>query len=122
MSSESNEGSEQSCPSSNSSATRSRFSGRRAVRIEPLALALMIRVAEHRLLLTDPSVPFTNNLVEQDGRMMKVKQKISRGFRSEHGASGFATILPVLSTARKQGWNMLETLMGDLVGLIGRLR
>jgi Transposase IS66 family len=63
--------------------------------------------------LTDPSVPFTNNLAEQDGRMMRLRQKISGGFHSEDGAKDFAVIRSVLSTARKQGWNMLQTLTAD---------
>ena len=72
--------------------------------------------------LTDPSVPFTNNLAERDGRMMKLRQKISGGFRAENGAKDFAAIRSVLSTARKQGWNMLRTLTSEPVRLIADIR
>ena len=72
--------------------------------------------------LTDPRVPFTNNLAERDGRMMKLRQKISGGFRSEPGAEDFAVIRSLLSTARKQGWGLLQTLTGDPTELIAKLR
>lgn len=87
-----------------------------------LLLRFTTRKTDVLRFLTDPSVPFTNNQAEQDGRMMKVQQKISGGFRSEDGAKDFAAIRSVLSTARKQGWNMLRTLMGDPRGLIADLR
>ena len=51
-----------------------------------LLLRLSTRKQDVLRFLTDPSVPFTNNLAEQDGRMMKLRQKISGGFRSEDGA------------------------------------
>ena len=60
--------------------------------------------------LTDPTVPFTNNQAERDIRLMKLKQKISGCFRADTGAQTFATLRPVLSTAKKQGWNILNTL------------
>jgi transposase len=60
--------------------------------------------------LTDFDVPFTNNLAEQDLRMMKVKMKISGSFRTLDGAQIFALLRSVVSTARKQGCNILQTL------------
>jgi transposase len=72
--------------------------------------------------LHDPSVPFTNNQAERDGRMMKLRQKISGGFRSLAGASDFATIRSFISTARKQGWNTIEVLTGDPTNLVKSLR
>jgi hypothetical protein len=41
---------------------------------------------------------------------MKAKQKISGGFRSEYGAEDFGIIRTPISTARKQGWNLLQAL------------
>jgi transposase len=72
--------------------------------------------------LSDPTVPFTNNLAEQDGRMMKLRQKISGGFRSVDGAEDFAVIRSLLSTARKQGWDILRALTGRPDRLIAELQ
>src|SRR3954447_10621724 len=97
--------------------------GRPARRVgHNLLLRLSTRKQDVLRFLTDPRVPFTNNLVERDGRMMKLRQKISGGFRSEAGAKDFAVIRSLLSTARKQGWDLLQTLTSDPRQLIARLR
>ena len=58
-------------------------------------------------------MPFSNNEAERDLRMMKLRMKISGGFRSPEGAADFATIRGFLSTARKQGWNIIKALRQD---------
>ena len=72
--------------------------------------------------LTDPEVPFTNNLAEQDLRMMKLRMKISGCFRSAQGARDFATLRSVLSTARKQGRNRIEALLHGPEAMLASLR
>jgi transposase len=86
-----------------------------------LLLRLSARKSHVLRFLTEPSMPFTNNLAERDGRMMKLRQKISGGFRSEQGAADFAVIRSRLSTARKQGWGLLQTLTGGPEQLIANL-
>jgi len=87
-----------------------------------LVLRLQTRKQDVLRFLHDPTVPFTNNQAERDGRMMKLRQKISGGFRSPEGAADFATLRSFLSTARKQGWSIIQALTRPTAELADALR
>ena len=78
------------------------------------AANLLLRLDTHTndvlRFATDFTVPWDNNLAERDIRMVKIAQKISGGFRSHQGATAFLALRSYLSTANKQGVNLLDAL------------
>ena len=53
--------------------------------------------------LSDPHVPYDNNASERGVRKIKIKQKVSGGFRTDGGVDDFAKIHSIAETAMKNG-------------------
>jgi transposase len=81
-----------------------------------LLLRLGRRKEEVLRFLIDFSVPWDNNQAERDLRMIKLQQKTSGCFRTGEGARRFCRIRGYISTMRKQGRGVLETLAGACRG------
>ena len=76
-----------------------------------LALALRRHRDACLRFLTDPAIPFSNNLAEQALRMMRLQMKISGCFRTLEGARRFAEMRSLIETDRKQGRDLLAGLL-----------
>ena len=81
---------------------------------------LLRRLEEYQtcvlMFIHDFRVPFDNNLAERDLRMMKLRQKISGGFRTRAGAEIFVRLRRYISTVRKQGADLLDALLSAFLG------
>lgn len=82
-----------------------------------LADRLRSHADEFLRFLSDWRVPFDNNQAERDLRPLKTKIKVSGCFRTALGAKNFGRIQSFLSTAKKQGTNVLDAIRYALSGM-----
>jgi len=81
---------------------------------------LLIRLEKYQTEIMrfteDFDVPFDNNQAERDIRNIKVKQKVSGGFRTDSGAADFANTASVIGTVTKFGKSVIGAVLGLFQG------
>ena len=84
------------------------------------ATNLLVRLRDYKTevlrYLTDWQVPFDNNLAERMVRPVKIKLKVSGGFRALGGSEAFCVLRSVWETNRLQGQNPFNTFRSAFVG------
>ncbi len=76
---------------------------------------LRSRYKEYLGFMYDYKLEFTNNQAERDIRMIKLRQKISGCFRNAAYAKYFVKIRGFISTMKKQGLNLLDSIKRVLI-------
>ena len=77
---------------------------------------LLKRKANRLLFMYNFKVPFTNNQAERDLRIIKLRVKISGGYRSRDGAKQGLKTRSYISTCRKQNVNVMDSLRRAAAG------
>jgi transposase len=96
-------------------ASHPRLPGRKQSKTRNLLERLRDRDEQVLRFARDPAlVPFTNNQAERDLRPAKTQIKISGCHRSESGARAWLRVRGYISTARKNGINVLDAI-GDAI-------
>ncbi|HEY6784109.1 MAG TPA: IS66 family transposase [Gemmatimonadales bacterium] len=72
---------------------------------------LLTRWDDYQRCVTDTAVPWDNNPAEQTIRMPKLRTKVSGCLRTLTGAEEFAAIRSYITTAARNGQNMLDALI-----------
>lgn len=64
----------------------------------------------HLYFLKDFNIPFDNNAMERDLRMIKGKTKVSGGFRNIEGAKLFSDAMSIIKTSIKRKINPMQSI------------
>ena len=64
----------------------------------------------HLLFLRDLTIGYSNNMSESDLRKVKIRQKMSGGFRKQEGSEMYCAILSIIETCKRRKLGIYETI------------